>query len=50
MHFVANNNPQQVITNLSPYYFEIPEGVNSTFVLPTGIYVDSDGDPIQYDY
>jgi hypothetical protein len=50
MYFVANNNPQQAVTDLTPYYFEIPEGVNSTYILPVGIYTDSDGDSIQYDF
>jgi hypothetical protein len=48
MYFQANANPTQVITDLSSYVFEIPQGLNSTYILPVGIFVDPDGDNIQY--
>jgi hypothetical protein len=49
MYFAANNNPYQFITDLSVYAFEIAEGVNSLFVIPSGIYRDPDGDSIEYE-
>lgn len=49
MYFAANNNPYRVVTDLSVYSFEIPEGVNSTYFIPTGIYLDADGDAIDYE-
>jgi hypothetical protein len=50
MYFAVNNNPYQAVSDLSPYAFEIPQGVNSTYILPTGIYIDPDGDIINYDF
>jgi len=35
--------------DLSVYTFEVPQGMNTTYVLPVGIYIDSDGDQINYD-
>jgi len=49
MYFSANRNPARVVTDLSLYTFTIPQGMNSTFTLPVGIYLDSDGDTITYD-
>jgi hypothetical protein len=49
LYFAANNSPNRVIFDLTPYEFEIPEGVNTTYILPVGIYVDPDGDVINYD-
>jgi hypothetical protein len=49
MFFASNNNPTRVITDMTPYAFTISEGVNSTYTLPSGIYLDSDGDSIIYE-
>ena len=48
LNFIPNHNPVQQVTNLTPYAFTIGEGTSSDFIIPSGIYVDPDGDSVYY--
>lgn len=48
--FVANQNPGLTGIDMSALTFTIGEGMDSEHIIPSGIYIDPDGDSIYYDY
>lgn len=48
--FTANKNPSSAGVNLTSYTFTIGEGQNSEHTIPSGIFIDPDGDSIYYNY
>lgn len=45
---LKNNDPNQLVTNLTPYKITLGEGMSSEHILPSRIYIDQDGDVIYY--
>ena len=48
--FLQNQNPVPSGIDLSTLTFTIGEGQSSEHIIPSGVYIDSDGDNIYYEY